>query len=366
MKTTRDVLRGGSSSWARLILLGVAFFLMGFGFTAFQGDADAQLVPGHRNTPYPSQGIYWLSGSSPAPGWVYVATSDCSGPNYNTVTAGIALAEANSVIPGVWDTGLNLDVFCGSSENLPPAGIYNQGSPPTLSGYLQSQSFWDVFVWWDPEPRSFCQSGVTQACLNGTGNTIGGRNISIASSSAHCAAMGTTFPCGVRGVIQMNSSRSYTDSTQWPRTMLHEFVHPFGLEDWYGCSAHVACNSAAASTWSQSDKDGFGLVYDTASNCQYGVWLNDIANGSGAWYGPYGPGTHSLTGTSANQRASGLWLYNSCSLRAADFGSGTGWSDSSFTSTGVGWNYFNLTNRTVWYNGVNYSMDNDISFLEIS
>ena len=57
MKTTRDVLRGGSSSWARLILLGVAFFLMGFGFTAFQGDADAQLVPGHRNTPYPSQGI---------------------------------------------------------------------------------------------------------------------------------------------------------------------------------------------------------------------------------------------------------------------------------------------------------------------
>ncbi len=358
--------RGSSTSWTRLVLLGLAFFLAGFGFTVFQDDADAQLVAGHRNTPYPSQGIYWLSGSSPGPGWLYVGSSECSGQNWNTVTAGAALAEANSTIPGVWDTGLNLDVFCGSGENLPPAGTYNQGSAPTLSGYLQSEAWWDVFVWWDPEPRSFCQSGVTQGCLNGTSNTIGGRNISIASSSAHCAGMGTTSPCGVRGVIQMNSSRSYSSSAQWPRTMLHEFVHPFGLEDWYNCTTHVACNSAAASTWSQSDKDGFGQVYDTVSNCQIGVWLNDISNGSGAWYGPYGPGTHDLGGTSANQRASALWLYNGCSLRAADYGSGTGWSDSSFTSNAVGWNYYDLTNRTVWYNGVNYLMNNDISYLEIS
>jgi|GEM_PF-3763031 len=360
-----------SRNYLTCLLMPIAIgFLLALISVSGGSTADAQRAVTDERVPYPDNGLFYLSQSAGSPGWLYTGTNECSGQWWNYLVSGGQMAESNSTIPGLYPTGIRLDEYCASGENVPPftgAGTYNENWDP--SNHFDTYSWWDVYAWWDDDWRNFCQFGINAACQNhapGSNQSIGGRTMSFKASLAHCTLTGTSYPCGNRGVMQLNKNRNYGNAAQtdaqWPKTVLHEYMHPFGFFDCLGPSSSAACGGNSTQMSSGYDHGALEDIYLGVPIPCNTVYLNDLADGSGTW-SVYGPGNH-IVPNAYNQTASAAWVSQNCFVTLWDL-SFSGWSYP-IAHVNPGFGYFNLTNAQAWYNGSYHAVNNDTSSLTVN
>ena len=78
------------------------------------------------------------------------------------------------------------------------------------------------------------------------GHYIGGRNVDTAASSAYCSFWGTSYPCGSRPTVEINTQKFFGNSLSYEESEIeHETGHSFGLA--HHCVGIAVMNNGASS-----------------------------------------------------------------------------------------------------------------------
>ena len=169
----------------------------------------------HIKARFPSMngGTLWVSGRFGYLGWVYVTSSNCNAAEtsmYNNVKN----TTTGTSYMGRWADGIQFSRY-------------------------RCDNVWDYTA--DLRISYMDQSNFDQ----GGGYFIGGRNVDVEAAPAYCSYWGTSYPCGSRPNVQINTQKFFGNSATYRESELeHETGHGLGLA--HHCTGPAVMNNGAS------------------------------------------------------------------------------------------------------------------------